>query len=203
MSVDPNPRTEPTKGNSPANCGAGHRRDDPGTGAPEETTPPELPLDDGRGVEEALGGPDLLVLRHATRLEQRLDHVQRGGDPGRDGTGQTTRHAVGEGVVLHGGVHDFGDGFVGHKLGGGEGNGHAEGGGVGDVEGLQPLGLVDAAGALGESLMNGAVDLHPLLDDWWRLAQVNQTRNKGCRNSPSNGFIKASLAIVAAAPLVA
>ena len=70
-----------------------------------------------------------------------------------------------EGVVFSLGVHDLGDGLVGDKLSGGERNGHAEGGRVGDVEGLETLGAVKGFGALGNALVDRAVNLHTLLDN--------------------------------------
>lgn len=87
-------------------------------------------------------------------MEEGLHDVEGCGETGGEGTGETAGHAVGEGVVLLGGVHHLGDGLVGDELGGSERDGHAEGGGVGDVEGLETLGAVEGFGALHQALMN-------------------------------------------------
>ena len=71
-----------------------------------------------------------------------------------------------EGVIVFSGIHDFGEGFVGHELGGGEGDGHAEGGRVGDVESGETLDAVEGTSAVGDGSVGRAVDLHSLFDDW-------------------------------------
>lgn len=129
--------------NSPANGRAGHGRDDAGTGAAQETAPAELPLDDGRGVEQPLGRSNFLVLRQTPGLQQSLHHVQWRGDSGSHGARQTTGDAVREGVIILRRVHDLGNRLVGDKLRRGEGDGHAQSGGVGDVERLETFGPVD------------------------------------------------------------
>lgn len=48
---------------------------------------------------------------------------------------------------------------------GGEGDGHGEGGGVGDVEGAEAFVAEDVAGAFADGAVGGAVDLHALFDD--------------------------------------
>ena len=72
---------------------------------------------------------------------------------------------MGYGVVGFGGVHYFGEGLVGHELEGGEGDGHGEGGGVGDVEGGDAFIPEDLTGAGGDGRIGAAVDLHALFDD--------------------------------------
>lgn len=72
---------------------------------------------------------------------------------------------MGERIVISLGVHDLGDGFICDELGGGKRHGHAEGGRVGEVEGLETLGAVDGFGALHETLVDGSVDLHSLFND--------------------------------------
>lgn len=110
---------------------------------------------------------------------------------------------MGERVIFLLGVHELGEGLVGDKLCGSEGNSHAEGGRVGEVEGLETLSAVKGFGALQEALVNGSVDLHSLLNHCFGLSAYVQHRAKQVlfENLPSNGFISASLAIVAAAPL--
>lgn len=151
--------------NIPANGCTRHGRDNPGPHASEETRPAELTLDDGGGIKQTAHGANLFALGEAAGLEEGLHDVERGGDTGGEGTGETAGHAVGERVVFHGGVHHLREGLVRDELGGGEGHGHAESGRIGDVEGLETLGAVNGFGALHKTLVNRPVDLHPLLDD--------------------------------------
>jgi len=105
------------------------------------------------------------------------------------------------GIVSAGGVHDFGHGLISHKLESGEGDGHAQGGRVGDIEGGEAFCAKNVSAAMSDTLIYRAVQLHALLDDW------NSQRVKGWRlgdhDVPSNGFMSASLEMVAAAPLAA
>ena len=55
--------------------------------------------------------------------------------------------------------------------------------------------------ALKDSLVFRAMDLHPLLDHWIRVSQNSSQKIRV--DLPSKGFISASLAMVAQAPLVA
>jgi hypothetical protein len=48
----------------------------------------------------------------------------------------------------------------------GKGNGHAQGGGIGDVESGETFGPVETASAMGDGTVGGSMDLHSLLDDW-------------------------------------
>lgn len=202
-----------TQKDLPANSRTRHRRDNPRSSTTQEPAPAELPLDDRRGVDQSLGRPDLLVCRQASGLQERLDHVQRCGDTGRKGTGQTTGDAVGERIVVLPGVHDLGERFVCDELCGGEGNGHAEGGGIRDVKGLESFRAVDRPGTLPDALVDGAVNLHALLDHCIPHVLENRSREIGgsrsqfgsvsWSHSPSNGFINASLAMVAEEPLTA
>lgn len=148
----------------PANSRTGHRRNNPRPSTTQETTPAKLPLNDSRGVDQPLGRPDLLILRQTAGLKERFDDVERGGDTGRKRTGQTSGDAMGEGVVVLRGIHDLGNRLVCDELGGGEGDGHAERGRVGDVEGLETFGAVDGLGTLADGLMYRAMNLHALLD---------------------------------------
>ena len=84
----------------------------------------------------------------------------------------------------------------------GEGHGHGERGRVGDVECGYAFASIDVFCAVEHGFVHFVriVDLHALFDDCRLLA--------GCAVLaviciPSNGFIRASLAIVAQAPLVA
>lgn len=72
---------------------------------------------------------------------------------------------MGEWIVVFLRVHEFGYRLVGHELRRGKGHGHAEGGRVGDVKGLQAFCSVEGFGALGEALVHRAMDLHALFDD--------------------------------------
>ena len=156
-----------SQGNSPANSSAGHGGNNTGTSATQESLPAKLPLDNGCSVEQTLGRPDLLVLGQPSGLQQRLHNVKRGGDTGGECTRQTSRHAVRERVVILRRVHDLGDGLVGDKLSGGERHRHAKRSGIGYVERLETLCLVDGAGALKDTLVYRAMDLHALLDDYF------------------------------------
>lgn len=51
----------------------------------------------------------------------------------------------------------------------GEGDGHGEGGGVGDIEGFEALIPPDGARAVADRSVGGAVELHALLDDIERV----------------------------------
>lgn len=110
---------------------------------------------------------------------------------------------MGERVIFLLGVHELGEGLVGDKLCGSEGNSHAEGGRVGEVEGLETLSAVEGFGTLQQTLVNGSVDLHSLLNHYFGLSAYVRNRAKIVifEHLPSNGFISASLAIVADAPL--
>lgn len=99
-----------------------------------------------------------------TGLKEGLDNVKRCSDTGGKCTSKTTGHTVGERVIFSLRVHNLREGLVRDKLGGCEGHGHAEGGRVGDVEGLEAFGAVEGFGALHQGLVDGAVDLHTLLD---------------------------------------
>lgn len=65
-----------------------------------------------------------------------------------------------------------GEGFVGEKLQGCEGDGHGECCGVGNVESGESFGAVDITGAVGHGFVHfvGVVDLHALFDDFTILA---------------------------------
>ena len=93
-------------------------------------------------------------MRQATGLKERLHDVKRGGDTGRKGTSQTTGDAVGEWVVFHRRVHHLGNRLVRDELGCGEGDGHAKGSGVGDVESLETFRTVERPGTLQKSLVH-------------------------------------------------
>lgn len=149
---------------SPANSGTGHGGNDAGPSATQEALPAKLPLNDGRRVEQTLGRADFLVLRQTPSLQQRLHHVERGGQTGRKGTRQTTGHTVRERVVILRRVHDLGNGLVGDKLSGGEGDSHAEGSGIGDIECLETFRAVNRPGTLKETLVYRTMHLHTLLD---------------------------------------
>lgn len=152
--------------NLPANSRTRHRRDNPRSSTTQESAPAELPLDDRRGVDQPLGRPDLLVCRQASGLQQRLDDVQGCGDTSRKGTGQPSGDAVGERIVFLPGVHELGERLVCDELRSGKGNGHAEGGGIGDVKGLEPFRAVDRPVTLPDTLVYGAMNLHALLDHY-------------------------------------
>jgi len=180
-----------------------HGRYNPRLPAPHEPAPSILPLDNAGGLPQPADLSDLGALAQAPRLQQRLDDVERRGDAGGESAGQPTGDAVGDGVVCFGGVHDFGHGLVGHELEGGEGHGHGEGGRVGDVEGGEALGAEDLARASGDGRVGTAVDLHALFDDYGGMLAwcAREGEGGGCgQYVPSNGFISASLAIVAHAP---
>ena len=72
---------------------------------------------------------------------------------------------MGERIIFLLRVHNLRKRLVGHKLGSGEGNRHAQGGRVRDVEGADSFGAVDSPSALGNSPVSRAMDLHPLLDN--------------------------------------
>ena len=149
----------------PADGGTGHSRDDTGPHAAQETAPTKLALDDRRRVEETPSRSNFLTLGETTGLQEGLDHIERGRDTGSKGTGQTTRHAVSERIVLALGIHDLGDGLIGDELCGGKRHGHAESRRVRDIEGLETFGAVHGLGALHQTFVNGTVDLHSLLHD--------------------------------------
>lgn len=151
----------------PANSCAGHGRNDTRPHTTQETGPAKLALDDGCGIEETSDGADLLTLCETTGLEESLHHIEGSSDTSGKGTSETTGHAVGERIVIARGVHDLGNRFICDELGGGKRHGHAKGGRVGEIEGLETLGAVDSFGALHQALVNGSVDLHALLDDYW------------------------------------
>lgn len=69
------------------------------------------------------------------------------------------------GVVSADGIHDFGHGLVGHELKSSKGDCHAQCGRVRDVEGGEAFGAKYVSGAMGNALVDGAVQLHTLLDD--------------------------------------
>lgn len=100
-------------------------------------------------------------------------------------------------------VHDGGDGLVRQELQRVEWYGHGERGWVGDIEGAETLGLIDVLRTCGHGWVEllGALDLHTLLDNYRMLALYLTIVY--IKFVPSNGFIKASLAMVAQAPLVA
>ena len=135
---------------------------------PEEAAPAIALADDARRLQQALRITNPKILRRAARLQQRLDHVERRRQPRREPAGQPSRDAVRQRVVRARRVHDLGDGLVGHELQGGEGDGHAQRRRVGDIEGLQALGLEDLARALEHGPVQGAVDLHPLFYNYRR-----------------------------------
>ena len=87
-------------------------------------------------------------------------------------------------------------------MGGREWNSHAQGSWVGDIEGAKALGSINCSGALDKGSMSRSVNLHALLDNCReKLAgKFGIWANLYCY-IPSNGFISASLVIVAAAPL--
>lgn len=87
-------------------------------------------------------------------MKQCLDDIKRSCCCSGKTTSETTSGAVSERVVARSSVHDFGYRFVGGKLESGKGNGHGEGGGVGDVEGTETFIAEDGAG----TLRDGAVD---------------------------------------------
>ena len=104
------------------------------------------------------------------------------------------------GVVSAGRVHNLRHGLVSHELQSRERHGHAQGGGVGDVKCGNAFGTEDLAGALRDRLVGRAVQLHTLLDNC-KVEHARAQIEVYCL--PSNGFISASLEIVAAAPLAA
>jgi len=161
------------KQNIPADGCGWHGRDNPGAHASEETSPAEPTLNYGGSVEQTARRANLLAFGEATGLQKSLHDVEGRGDTGGKGTGKTAGHAVGEGVVLLGGVHHLGDGFIGDKLGGSEGDGHAEGGWVGDVEGLETFSAIEGFGALHQGLVNRSVNLHTLLDDCFGVSSAS------------------------------
>lgn len=189
----------------PADGGTRHGGDDARAHAAQETAPAETVLDDGGRVPQAARRADFFTFSQTTSLEKGLYHVERSGDTGREGTSKTTCHTMGEGIVVSLGVHDLGDRLIGNKLGRSEGHGHTEGCWVGEVEGLETLSSVKAFGTLHHGLVNGAMDLHSLLDDFFPqgISSSAVWTDVKLNNSPSNGFINASLAIVAEAPLIA
>lgn len=152
----------------PADGGTRHGGDNARAHAAQETAPAEAVLDDGGRVPQAACRADFFTFGQTTSLEKGLHHVERSGDTGREGTSKTTCHAVGEGIVVSLGVHNLGDRLVGNELGRSEGHGHAESCRVGEVEGLKTLSSVKGFGTLHHGLVNGAVDLHSLLDDCFR-----------------------------------
>ena len=192
-------------GDVPADSGTRHRRDDAGGETTEEAFEAIATMDDGCCVPETLGTTELGVTCGATGLQQRLDHVQRRRDPGCNSTRQPTGNAVSGGIVAFRRIHDLGDGLVGGELEGREGNRHRERRGIRDVEGGETLGTVDRAGTLGDGLVDRAVDLHALFDDYAQVVS-HGTSVLGpyvTGDLPSKGFMMASLAVVAHAPLTA
>jgi len=163
----------------PANGSTRHRGNDTRAHATQETTPAEALLDDGGGVPQTARRADLFTFSETASLEKSLDNVERSGDTGRESTSKTTSHAVGEGVVILLWVHELGDRLVGNELSGSEGDCHAKGGRIREVEGLETLSFVDGFRALHQRLVDGAVDLHSLLDNCLeRLFQVFKRRQK-------------------------
>jgi len=140
--------------NSPANRRTGHRRNNPRPRTTQEPTPAKLALNNSGSIDQPLGRPHLLTLCQATGLKERLYDIQRSGETGRKGTGQTTGYTVGEGVIFLRRVHDLGKRLIRDELGGGEGNGHAKGSRVGDVESLETFCAVDGPRTLGEGLVH-------------------------------------------------
>lgn len=159
-------KKQPEKGYVPANSCAGHGRDNTRPHATQETRPAKLALDNGRRIEETPNGANFLTLGKTAGLEEGLHNVQGSGDTGGKGTSETTGHAVGERIIFALGVHDLGDRLVCDELGGRKRYGHAEGGRVGEIEGLETLGAVNGFGALHQTRVDGSVDLHSLFDDY-------------------------------------
>lgn len=140
--------------NLPANSGTGHRSDYPRSHSSEEPSPAILFLNNSRSVEQAARSPNLRILRRTSGLEDGLYYVQRRRDGRCDGTRDTTGDTMRERIVFLGRVHDLGSRFVGHELCRGERNGHAQGGGVRDVERAHSFGAVDCFGALDHGLVH-------------------------------------------------
>lgn len=78
---------------------------------------------------------------------------------------------MGHGIVCSRGVENLAQVLVGCELDRLEGDGHGEGGWVGDVEGAEALGLVDFDEAIHNAGVDRSVDLHSLLDHVERIHQ--------------------------------
>lgn len=149
----------------PADSSTRHGGDDARTHTTEETTPTEAVLDNGSSVPQAAYRANFLAFSQTASLEKSLHDIEGSSDTRCEGTGKTTCHAVSERVVILLGVHEFRDRLVGNELGSCEGHCHAEGGRIGEVECLETLSSVKGFGALHQGLVDGAVDLHSLLDN--------------------------------------
>lgn len=75
-------------------------------------------------------------------------------------------------------VQYFRDGLVRGKLYGGKRNGHSKSGGIGNIKGPKTLVTEDGFGALEDGGVGGAMHLHPLFDDWFRLARQDMTSKR-------------------------
>ena len=75
--------------------------------------------------------------------------------------------------------------LVGNELGSREGHCHAEGGRIGEVECLETLGSVKGFGALHQGLVDGAVDLHSLLDNCLEKVISSIQEMPGITKSPT------------------
>lgn len=112
------------------------------------------------------------------------------------------------GVVLLLRVHGGRQRFVGEELEGSERYGHGECRRVRDVERAETFVLVDIFGTIDHRSIHSArvLDLHALLNDC-DGSTVSISSGNSCDLGkviiPSKGFMKASLTIVAAAPLEA
>jgi hypothetical protein len=125
----------------PADCRAGHRRHNPRFQAPEEAPPPIPLLDNAGRAPKALHIPQLRFGRIAPGLQKRLDDIQRRSQTRRKTSGQASGAAVSNRIVPSGGIEEFGRRFVGDKLKGGEGDGHAKCCWVRDIESGETFGF--------------------------------------------------------------
>lgn len=119
----------------PADCSTGHSCHDPRLQAPEESLPTVPSLNDCGSLPQSLDIPQLSILCRASRLQQRLDHIQWCSNTSRDTTSNSSCETMSVGVVLSGRVEDFDRGFVDGELDGSEGNSHREGSWIRHIEG--------------------------------------------------------------------
>lgn len=147
-------------------------------------------VDDPPCLDQAVAVSYPHILGFATGLKEGLGNVQGGGSSSGGGSGDTSCHDVGHGIVVSCGVEDLAEVFVGGDFDGFEGDGHGEGGGVGDVEGAKTFGSVDLGCAVHDAPVDRSVDLHSLLD---HVKWVHQSIVCGRGTGTSSSYLQVIL----------
>ena len=189
----------------PAQRIARHVRNHPRRETPRKPAQPISSPNNSKRVQHTPAIPDLRVGRGAPRLQERFCNVEGSRETRGHTAGDASGHDVRQGRVVAPGIHELLHVFVHGELCGRERHRHGERRRVRHVESGYPFFSEDRARAGDDRAKFGLVHLHSLFYDCGEGGVSGFMMRPGLvpeKNiaPPSNGFMSASLAIVAEAP---